>query len=63
MTPWTAGTPVHSGPAMVGQSELIGAWLSAAPVLRGASQGAGEGKRDTGNPFWASPEDEQLRGD
>jgi hypothetical protein len=57
MRPWITRTLVHGGLDMVGQAELTGAWPPTASVLKGAGQGVGEGERDTGNPFWASPED------
>jgi hypothetical protein len=40
---------VHGGPAMHGSTELTGAQPLAAPVSKGASQGAGEGEWDAGN--------------
>jgi hypothetical protein len=35
---------VHGGPAMDGSTELARAWPSAAPVSKGAGQGAREGE-------------------
>jgi hypothetical protein len=47
---------VHGGPAVDGGTKLAGAWPLAAPVSKGAGQGAGEGKWNAGNPMVHSPE-------
>jgi hypothetical protein len=47
---------VHGGPTVDGGTELARAWPPAAPVSKGAGQGAGEGEWNTGNPMVHSPE-------
>jgi hypothetical protein len=46
--PWT----IHGR-----RPELVGAWPTAALVLKGTSQGAEDGETGSGNPLRASPED------
>jgi hypothetical protein len=47
---------------MDGGTELIGAWPPAAPMSKGAGQGAEEEEWDAGNSFRASPEGGRRRG-
>jgi hypothetical protein len=47
---------VHGGPAVDDITELAEAWPPAAPVSKGAGQGAGEGEWNAGNPMVHSPE-------
>jgi hypothetical protein len=42
--------PVYQGPSVDGRPKLTGAWPPTAPVLKGASQGAEDGKTESGNP-------------
>jgi hypothetical protein len=42
--------PVYHGPSLDGRCELSEAWPLAAPVLKGASQGAEDGKAGSGEP-------------
>jgi hypothetical protein len=46
---------VHGRPAMDSGTELTGARPPAAPVRKGASQGAGKGEGSVRDPFRASP--------
>jgi hypothetical protein len=48
---WTIPGSVHHGPSVDGRPELAGAWPPAAPVLKGASQGAKDGEMGSGNPL------------
>jgi hypothetical protein len=54
--------PVYHGPSVDGRPELTGAWPPAAPVPKGASQGAEDGETGSGNPLGASPEGGRHRG-
>jgi hypothetical protein len=54
--------PVYHGPSVDGRPKLIGAWPPAALVLKGASQGAEDGKTGSGNPLRASSEGGRRRG-
>jgi hypothetical protein len=53
---------VYHGPSVDGPHELTGAWPPAALVLKGASQGAEDGKTRSGNPLRASPWGGRQRG-
>jgi hypothetical protein len=55
--PWTTAGSVHRGRSVDGRPELAGAWPPAAPVLKGANQGAEDGETGSGNPLRASPVD------
>jgi hypothetical protein len=59
MDPWTVS---GRGPRCTGSAELAGAWPPAAPVCKDASQGAGEGEWNAGNPMVHSPELGRQRG-
>jgi hypothetical protein len=54
--------PVYHGPSMDRRPELAGAWPPAAPVLKGASQGAEDWKTESGNLLRASPAGGRWRG-
>jgi hypothetical protein len=54
--------PVYHGPFVDGWPELTGAWPLAASVLKGASQGAEDGKTGLGNLLRASSEGGRWRG-
>jgi hypothetical protein len=56
-SPWTIPVSVPRGPSMDRWPELTRAWPPAAPVLKGASQGAEDGETGSGNPLSASPKD------
>jgi hypothetical protein len=60
MDPWTRS---DRGPRWTGGTELTGAWPLAAPVCKDASQGAGEGEWNTGNPMVHSSKLGRERGD
>jgi hypothetical protein len=59
MDSWTMS---DRGPRWTGGTELTGAWPPAAPVCKDASQGAGEGEWNAGNPMVHSPELGRQRG-
>jgi hypothetical protein len=59
---WTTRGSVHHGPSMDGQPEVTRAWPPAAPVLKGAKQGAEDGETGSGNPLRVSPEDGWRQG-
>jgi hypothetical protein len=57
----TRGPPLARS-TVDGRPELAGAWPTAAPVLKGTSQGAEDGETGSGNLLRASPEDGRRRG-
>jgi hypothetical protein len=59
---WTTPGLVHRGPSVDGRPEVTEAWPPAAPVLKGASQGAEDGETGSGNLLRASPQDGRWRG-
>jgi hypothetical protein len=59
---WTQSMACGPCPTVDGGTELTRAWPLAAPVSKGAGQGAGEGEWNAGNPTVHSQEHGRQRG-